>query len=256
MTKGTTKTKAQAKAKKEVKYSNLFESTPRSFRVGAHIQPKRDMTRFVKWPKYILLQRQKRILYKRLKVPGLINQFTHTLSADKAKALFKLLSKYQPESPAEKKARLLESAKQATVAKKTDESKKPKFIKCGLNHVTTLVEQKKAKLVVIAHDVDPVELVMWLPTLCKAKNVPYCFVKSKARLGQLVNQKTTTCLAFTDVRKEDLGELEKLATFANQNYNQNKEQSTAYGQMQLGGKAQTRIKREVAAKEAEQMNKL
>lgn len=69
------------------------------------------MTRFVKWPKYILLQRQKRILFKRLKVPALINQFTNTLSADKAKSLFKLLSKYKPESRIEKKARLFGIAK-------------------------------------------------------------------------------------------------------------------------------------------------
>jgi len=29
--------------------------------------------------------------------------------------------------------------------------------------VTTLVENKKAKMVVIACDVDPIELVLWLP---------------------------------------------------------------------------------------------
>lgn len=46
---------------------------------------------------------------------------------------------------------------------KTVESKKPITLKYGLNHVTNLVESKKAKLVVIAHDVDPIELVMWLP---------------------------------------------------------------------------------------------
>ena len=256
MTKGTTKAKAQSKAKKEVKHSNLFETTPHSFRIGGHIQPKRDLTRFVKWPKYILLQRQKRILYKRLKVPGLINQFTHALNADKAKALFKLLAKYKPESADEKKARLIEAAKQTTTGKKTDETKKPKFIKSGLNHVTTLVEQKKAKLVVIASDVDPIELVIWLPTLCKSKNVPYCFIKSKSRLGQLVNLKTTTCVAFTEVRKEDQGELDKLTAFALQNYNQNKEISTEYGDIVLGGKAQTRFKREKAIKEAETMKKL
>jgi large subunit ribosomal protein L7Ae len=36
-------------------------------------------------------------------------------------------------------------------------------LKFGLNHVTTLVENKAAKLVVIAGDVDPIELVLWLP---------------------------------------------------------------------------------------------
>ena len=46
---------------------------------GGNIQPKRDLTRFVKWPKYIRLQRQRQILYQRLKVPPSINQFTQTL---------------------------------------------------------------------------------------------------------------------------------------------------------------------------------
>jgi len=47
--------------------------------LGGDIQPKRDLGRFVRWPKYIKLQRQKRILYQRLKVPPSINQFTQTL---------------------------------------------------------------------------------------------------------------------------------------------------------------------------------
>ena len=50
-------------------------------------------------------------------------------------------------------------------------------MKFGLNHVTTLVESGKAQLVVIAHDVDPIELVVWLPALCRKMGVPYCIVK-------------------------------------------------------------------------------
>ena len=68
-------------------------------------------------------------------------------------------------------------------------TKKPQVLKYGLNHVTTLVEQKIAKLVVIAHDVDPIELVCWLPALCRKKDVPYCIIKGKSRLGQLIHQK-------------------------------------------------------------------
>merc|ERR1712178_501488 len=65
-------------------------------------------------------------------------------------------------------------------------NKKPVCVKQGLNHVTTLVEEKKAKLVVIAHDVDPIEVIVWLPALCKARGVPYCIVKSKSRLSAVV----------------------------------------------------------------------
>ena len=60
---------------------------------------------------------------------------------------------------------------------KTVEKKKPVVVKYGLNHITTLVEEGKAQLVVIAHDVDPIELVVWLPALCKKMGVPYVIVK-------------------------------------------------------------------------------
>ena len=43
--------------------------------------------------------------------------------------------------------------------------------------------QNKAQLVVIAHDVDPIELVVWLPALCRKMEIPYCIVKGKSRLG-------------------------------------------------------------------------
>lgn len=57
------------------------------------------------------------------------------------------------------------------------EKKKPVVVKYGLNHITGLVESKKASLVVIAHDVDPIEMVVWLPALCKRMDVPYVIVK-------------------------------------------------------------------------------
>ena len=38
---------------------------------------------------------------------------------------------------------------------------------------------------VIAHDVDPIELVVWLPALCRKMGVPYAIVKGKSRLGQV-----------------------------------------------------------------------
>ena len=72
---------------------------------------------------------------------------------------------------------------------------------------------------VIASDVDPIELVLWMPHLCRNKEVPYCFVSSKARLGQMVNKKFATCLAVTDVRPEDKSECERLANVFRNNYN-------------------------------------
>jgi large subunit ribosomal protein L7Ae len=63
-------------------------------------------------------------------------------------------------------------------------------------------------MVVIASDVDPIELVLWLPRLCKKMEVPYCFVKGKARLGALVHKKTATVVALTDVKPEDKAQLD------------------------------------------------
>merc|ERR1712048_51318 len=74
-------------------------------------------------------------------------------------------------------------------------------VKFGLNHVTALIEQKKAKLVLIAHDVEPIELVVWLPALCKRMGIPYAIVKSKSRLGQVVHQKKASCLAIVNLTK-------------------------------------------------------
>ena len=42
---------------------------------GADIQPKRDLTRFVRWPRYIRVQRQRTILQERMKIPPTLNQF-------------------------------------------------------------------------------------------------------------------------------------------------------------------------------------
>jgi len=194
-------------------HSHLFSKDPRDFRIGRDVLPKkRDLSRYVKWPRYVRIQRQKAILNKRLKVPPAINQFTKTLDKNQASNLFRLMSHYQPESGAEKKARLLETAKAEEKSSDVKAAKKPKFVKYGLNHITSLVEQKKAKLVVIAHDVDPIELVVWLPALCRKMDVPYCIVKGKARLGRLVHKKTCAALAITEVNKEDQHKLEQQCT--------------------------------------------
>jgi len=222
----------KSKAKRD---NPLFEKRPRNFGIGGDIQPKRDLTRFVRWPKYIKLQRQKRVLLKRLKVPPVIHQFSHTVDKNTAQQLFAFLEKYSPESRREKKHRLLNQAKaeaQVEGAKKEDSTKRPKLIKFGLNHITALVESKKAKLVVIAHDVDPIELVLWLPTLCRKKGVPYMIVKGKARLGKVVHKKTATALAVVDVEPKDQKDLANFVLKATENY---LERYSQYLKMEGGG---------------------
>lgn len=71
---------AVAKKKQPEKVANpLFEKRPKQFGIGGALPPKRDLTRFVKWPVTVQLQRKKRILKQRLKVPPALNQFTKTL---------------------------------------------------------------------------------------------------------------------------------------------------------------------------------
>lgn len=235
-------------AKKAAPEKNpLFEKRPKNFGIGQDLHPGRDLTRFVKWPKYIRLQRQRRVLYARLKTPPSINQFTRTLDKNTATTLFKFLLKYKPESKEIKKKRLLEQAKsKAEATKKKPEgdaqasapppTKKPNHIKYGINHITRLVESKKAKLVVIAHDVDPIEIVIWLPALCRKMQVPYCIVKGKARLGAVVNQKTATALAITRVNNEDQNELRTLAQGIKESFNDRYEELILKRRVWGGGK--------------------
>jgi ribosomal protein L7Ae-like RNA K-turn-binding protein len=112
----------------------------------------------VHWPRTVRVQRQKRVLQERLKVPPAVNQFSLTVDKNKAKAIFSLFDKYKPETKAQKKQRLVNIAKQKSDNPDWTEPKPPHVVKFGINHVTTLVEQKKAKLVLIAHDVDPLEV--------------------------------------------------------------------------------------------------
>ncbi|MEM2020953.1 MAG: 50S ribosomal protein L7Ae [Zestosphaera sp.] len=57
-------------------------------------------------------------------------------------------------------------------------------VRRGVNETTKAVERGIAKLVVVAEDVEPPEVVMHLPLLCEEKKAPYIYVPSKKRLGE------------------------------------------------------------------------
>eukprot|EP00605_Chrysophyceae_sp_TOSAG23-4_P001389 GSChrysophyteH1.ASY1.ANO1.1509.1 assembled CDS len=183
----------KSKAVKAAPVANpLFPSKAKNFRIGGDIRAQgRDLSRYVRWPRYVRLQRQKKVLLQRLKVPPALAQFEETLDKNQASELFKLLDKYKPEDKAAKEARL-----EAT-AKGEAPSSAPNVLKFGLKHVTSLIENKVATLVCIAHDVNPIELVVWLPALCRKFDVPYCIVKGKSRLGVLAGMKNAAVVALT-----------------------------------------------------------
>jgi len=57
-------------------------------------------------------------------------------------------------------------------------------IRKGVNEVIKSIERGQARFVVIAMDVDPPEIVAFLPTLCDERKIPYIFVASKKDLGE------------------------------------------------------------------------
>lgn len=178
----------------------------------------------------------------RLKVPPAIAQFQNVLDKNLATQSFRLLNKYRPETKAEKKERLLKEGEAvAGGSKKQDASKKPYTVKYGLNHVVGLIENKKASLVLIANDVDPIELVIFLPALCRKMGVPYAIVKGKARLGTVVHKKTSAVLAFTEVRSEDKNELSTLVSAIKTGYSDKYEEAKRHwGGGIMGAKAQAK----------------
>jgi large subunit ribosomal protein L7Ae len=252
---GATSAKKEPKKDFKTEHAHLFKKQARDFRVGRDVLAKRDLSRYVKWPRYVRIQRQRAILKKRLKVPPAITHFTKTLDKNQAQNLFKLLVKYRPETKDQKKKRLLESAKQEVKAQETEEAKaakKPKVIKYGLNHVTTLIETKKAQLVIIAHDVDPIELVIWLPALCRKMDIPYCIVKGKARLGYLVHKKNASVVAVTEVKREDQAALTQFANSYRSQFNDNVDSRRKWGGGVMGVKANhvTSYRKKLAEREA------
>jgi len=57
-------------------------------------------------------------------------------------------------------------------------------VRKGTNETTKAVERAQAKLVIIAEDTDPPEVVAHLPMLCEERKIAYVFVPSKEQIGK------------------------------------------------------------------------
>ncbi|KAJ7444363.1 hypothetical protein B0H11DRAFT_1747600, partial [Mycena galericulata] len=64
---------------------------------------------------------------------------------------------------------------------------KPLFVKFGLNHTIAVIEAKKASLVVIVHNVDPIELAIFLPVPQDGCPVRHCILPFQRRRTHAVS---------------------------------------------------------------------
>jgi large subunit ribosomal protein L7Ae len=81
-------------------------------------------------------------------------------------------------------------------------------IKKGSNEVTKVIERGTAKLVAIAADVNPPEIIMHIQPLCKEKNIPLVVIPAKEELGSAAGMGVSTAA----VAIIDEGESKKLVT--------------------------------------------
>jgi large subunit ribosomal protein L7Ae len=76
----------------------------------------------------------------------------------------------------------------------------------GANEVTKQVERGQAKLVVMAEDITPEEILAHMPILCEEKNTPYAYVPSKDELGSAAGLNVSTAaVAITNAGKDKTG---------------------------------------------------
>ena len=87
-------------------------------------------------------------------------------------------------------------------------------------------------------------------------DIPYCFVRGRAALGQLVHQKNAAVVALTEVRKEDEGELNNLTTAFRTHFNNNVESRKTIGGFKRGAKSQIKYDKMQSEKEKEAIRKL
>jgi len=231
----------------KAQYAHLFQNKQKDTGIGRSVPFKRDLTRFVKWPKYVQLQRQRRILFKRMSVPPMVNQFTKVANKPFAHKVVTFLKNYAPETKAQKKERQEKEADKST----TPTPKARSGLVYGINEVVSSIEKKQAQLVVIPHDADPIELVLYIPTLCKKLDIPYVIVKSKSRLGDVVGRKKCAAVALENVRKEHRDEFQGIVEVARQSFNDQYSQiKRTWGGKALSKRTTIQLKKRAEAAQA------
>lgn len=85
-------------------------------------------------------------------------------------------------------------------------------VRRGTNEATKAIDSGRARLIIIAEDVEPEEIVMHLPVLCEEKKIPYVYVPSKLELGRASGidvQSAAVCIVDAGDGKDLLEEVIK-----------------------------------------------
>ncbi|MHA2105330.1 MAG: ribosomal L7Ae/L30e/S12e/Gadd45 family protein [Candidatus Hodarchaeales archaeon] len=76
----------------------------------------------------------------------------------------------------------------------------------GTNETTKAIEKGTAKIVYLALDVDPPEIVGHIPLLCEDKKIPYVYVDTKKDLGKVagleVSMASAALIEFGEFAKD------------------------------------------------------
>ncbi|MEK0349901.1 MAG: 50S ribosomal protein L7Ae [Nitrosopumilus sp.] len=90
------------------------------------------------------------------------------------------------ETPADLVSPILEALRVASTSGK---------VKKGTNEATKAIERGTSKLIIIAEDVEPPEVVAHLPILCEEQGTPFVFVPTKQELGNSLGIEITSAAA-------------------------------------------------------------
>ncbi len=85
-------------------------------------------------------------------------------------------------------------------------------VKRGTNETTKAIERAQAKLVIIAENVEPPEVVAHLPILCEERKIPYVFVPEKEKIGSAMGIDVPAAAASITESGEAAGLIKEIVT--------------------------------------------
>ena len=85
-----------------------------------------------------------------------------------------------------------------------DDKGLPKGLKCGIHDVAKSIQNKEPKLVVIAGDLQPIEVIQVFPKMCGQQGVPYLVAGDTKQLGTFVGVNKCAVIAVTEATQNEL----------------------------------------------------